>query len=389
MALSKERIAIFIDAENVAGWIKRGGVEELLEELSSIGHTIVRRAYGVWSRGELAIWQSELNRLGFELIHCYHPVSGKNASDIQMVVDVMEYVSRIEEIGWFALATGDSDFSPLFRRLRELGKEVVGIGPRSPLSESVKSSCSRYIYTDTKADEQNKEQRLSDFDDALETLDKILEDVEEPIHISLLKQRMMTIDSAFSEKRLGFKSFYDFLQATNLVRLFNINDHTWMAEPLSEASSSEPPHTKAPSKSSVETYQAILRQAGVRLAPKATLLSIWRILRGLSAPSRDALALRVVEQADEHLSLPDVRKVISLFSKARAFIVKGEGNKTSWEIDRSLKEEELLRTLDSEIAFQLMQKGKLSAATIDKKALAELLYGNYDSQSLEALINSR
>lgn len=46
------------------------------------------------------------------------------------------------------LATGDSDFGPVFRRLREMGKGVIGIGPYSVLSKSVSLSCHEYIFTD-------------------------------------------------------------------------------------------------------------------------------------------------------------------------------------------------------------------------------------------------
>lgn len=46
------------------------------------------------------------------------------------------------------LATGDSDFGPVFRRLRELGKGVVGVGPSSVLSSSVTLSCHDFILTD-------------------------------------------------------------------------------------------------------------------------------------------------------------------------------------------------------------------------------------------------
>ena len=56
----------------------------------------------------------------------------------------MEYLARIPDLEWVVLASGDSDFSPLFRRLRELGKSVVGVGPRSALSEAVKKSCNRF-----------------------------------------------------------------------------------------------------------------------------------------------------------------------------------------------------------------------------------------------------
>ena len=88
--MERTKIAVFVDAENLTQWIKNGGPEILLSELSGIGQIIVRRAYGKWTNQNLQSFQGELNRQGFELIHNYHPVSGKNSSDIQLTVDVME-----------------------------------------------------------------------------------------------------------------------------------------------------------------------------------------------------------------------------------------------------------------------------------------------------------
>ena len=118
------RVASFIDAENLTHWIKQGGLDGFLEELTSVGPVVVRKAYARWTSSNVTAHQSTLNRLGFELIHSFHPVSGKNSADIQITVDVMEYATR-EDLRCIALATGDSDFSPLFRRLREMGKQVV------------------------------------------------------------------------------------------------------------------------------------------------------------------------------------------------------------------------------------------------------------------------
>lgn len=146
--MNVNRIAVFIDAENEASWIKHGGIEILINELKLLGQIIIRRAYGVWSRPQLAMHQATLNQQGFELIHYYHPVPGKNSADIQMTVDVMECAWQLANINCFVLVTGDSDFSPVFRRLREMDKEVIGVGQNSTLSECVKTSCSRFIYTD-------------------------------------------------------------------------------------------------------------------------------------------------------------------------------------------------------------------------------------------------
>lgn len=154
--VNANRIAVFVDAENVGGWIKQGGVDVLIHELKTLGHIIIRHAYGVWSRPQLAMHQATLNKQGFELIHCYHPASGKNSADIHMTVDVMECAWQYSNINYFVLVTGDSDFSPVFRRLRAIGKEVIGVGQSSTLSQCIEGTCSKFIYTDGYIDAQNK-----------------------------------------------------------------------------------------------------------------------------------------------------------------------------------------------------------------------------------------
>lgn len=91
---SDYRVAIFVDAENLTQWIKQDGLETLFEELSPIGTAVVRKAYAQWTNNNLAPHQGTLNRHGFELIHTFHPVSGKNSADMQIAVDVMEYAGR-------------------------------------------------------------------------------------------------------------------------------------------------------------------------------------------------------------------------------------------------------------------------------------------------------
>jgi hypothetical protein len=108
------RIAVFIDAENVTNW----------------------------SKPNLAMHQAV-----FELIHCYHPVTGKDTADIQMTVDVIECAWQLPNIICFVLVTGDSDFTPVFRRLQEMDKDVIGVGQHSRLSECVKTSCTRFSIT--------------------------------------------------------------------------------------------------------------------------------------------------------------------------------------------------------------------------------------------------
>lgn len=44
-----EKVAIFLDVENLSSWLKADGGETLLERANELGRVVVRRAYGDFS----------------------------------------------------------------------------------------------------------------------------------------------------------------------------------------------------------------------------------------------------------------------------------------------------------------------------------------------------
>ncbi|CBN76488.1 conserved unknown protein [Ectocarpus siliculosus] len=87
----KQRVGVFVDVENVLGWLKRGGCTELLAKAGELGVVGIRRAFGDFSNATVASRQDELQRHGFDLVHTVHPAKGKsNSADISMTIDVME-----------------------------------------------------------------------------------------------------------------------------------------------------------------------------------------------------------------------------------------------------------------------------------------------------------
>ena len=265
-----DRVALFLDVENLSGWLKAGGGETLLTEANHLGQVVVRRAYGNFSQAAVSARQPELNALGFELMHVYHPVKGKNSADIQIVVDVMDSLIQMPDLKWFVLATGDSDFSPLFRRLRELGKSIVGVGPRSALSESVNSSCARYIYIQpeiqpepepqvvkplleivpalpqsnspqtnpAQADSQpNSDPSPNDKlrKKALTALKQVLAKSSDSITLPTLKLDIQALDPGFDIKKLGHSKFLKFLQSAPDIVTLQKNGSGWMAKATGKA----------------------------------------------------------------------------------------------------------------------------------------------------------
>lgn len=393
--MSREsRVAVFVDAENVAQWIKLGGVDTLLEDLSSIGPVVVRKAYARWTNENMLAHQGTLNRHGFELIHTFHPASGKNSADIQIAVDVMEYASR-DDLECVTLATGDSDFSPLFRRLREMGKQVVGVGPRSALSESVKSSCSRFFYTQTEVASpvEDEASRASAFDDAADLLETALKTFDGPANCSALKNRMLNIDSAFDEKALGFKSFTSFVKAVDGIELAQ-DDKTWTAFFQEDDAVSKPApqsnHKATPGPQGtdrIEAYRRILRKKHWRSIPTPVLLRCYAKIQDIAPLPRPDLVEAAIARCDGEVTPTEVRKAVQLIYKGGLVNILGtdEEGETLWKV-ATMPEEDMLRSVDRAMMVRLAAGLDEIDTPLERNHIAPLLLADRIADDLDALL---
>jgi uncharacterized protein (TIGR00288 family) len=394
-----DRVGIFVDVENLTQWVKQDGLEQLIEELTSMGAIIVRRAYAKWTLPSLTPHQNILNRLGFELIHTFHPISGKNSADIQIVVDVMEYAWRDPDLRWIALATGDSDFSPLFRRLREMGRQVIGAGPRSALSESVKSSCSRFIYLEReniteKADEVT---RASAFDDAADLLEKALGTFDEPATCPALKSRMINIDSAFDEKQLGFKGFNDFVNQVDTVEL-NHNGKAWLVSFSNKKTMGAiSPDEKQGATNDliiqklVDQYRSILRKKDWRSLPLPIVDECYFRLSNIAPMTRSEMVeLAISGNGLINLTATEVRKVISMFLKAG--LMTKTDNQSNLDDDENnwkvllLPKEKVFYEIDRAMISRLFSWLEEFSVPFQKEGILPLLLKNRVDGELDTLI---
>jgi uncharacterized protein (TIGR00288 family) len=145
-------IAVFVDFENLALGVRdmKGGrfkIDLILKRLLEKGRIVVKRAYCDWSnyRDDVRDFHSH----GIELIDIPRSkASGKNSADIHMVVDALDLCYSKTHIDFFALLTGDSDFSPLVSKLKENDKRVLGCGVKQSTSNLLISGCDEFIYYD-------------------------------------------------------------------------------------------------------------------------------------------------------------------------------------------------------------------------------------------------
>src|ERR1700712_2730530 len=154
MTPEDERIALFLDYENLAIGARDGlGVSPfdfgpVADALAERGRVVVRRAYADWSYFDAD--RRLLARAQVELIEIPQRIGGsrKNAADIKMAVDAIELAYERGFITTFAIGTGDSDFTPLVHKLRELDKRVIGMGVQSSTSALLPPACDEFLFYD-------------------------------------------------------------------------------------------------------------------------------------------------------------------------------------------------------------------------------------------------
>ncbi|PZG02469.1 NYN domain-containing protein [Micromonospora deserti] len=148
----EDRIALFLDYENLALGARdhHGGMafdfRPIADALAERGRVVVRRAYADWSFFDED--RRMLTRSHVELIEIPQRMGAarKNAADIKMAVDAVELAFEREYISTFVICTGDSDFTPLVHKLRELNKRVVGVGVEKSTSALLPPACDEFLY---------------------------------------------------------------------------------------------------------------------------------------------------------------------------------------------------------------------------------------------------
>ena len=221
-------IAVFVDFENLALGVRDMGdgdfrIDLVLKRLLEKGRIVYKRAYCDWGRYRSAV--REFHSHGIEMVDIPQTgASGKNSADIHMVVDAMDLCYSKQHIDFFALLSGDSDFSPLVSKLKENEKRVIGCGVKSSTSDLLIANCDEFIYYDDLVVAAKKRRPLRSKkgkktnDKKQEAAERVVEIVRslerdyDPLWGSLVKQTMRRVHPGFNESYYGYRSFSDLLE---------------------------------------------------------------------------------------------------------------------------------------------------------------------------------
>ncbi|WP_223421158.1 NYN domain-containing protein [Tateyamaria pelophila] len=166
-------LAVLIDADNVPAKF----ADAILREVTAIGEPALRRVYGDWTSGRLKAWSDRILQLGLVAHQDTSNTTGKNASDIGLVIDAMDILHGRRFDG-FVIVSSDSDFTALANRMREDGLTVIGIG-EAKAPEALRNVCNRFILIENLVNDASGPQSLAAAKSALPLIKSAIDKIDQ------------------------------------------------------------------------------------------------------------------------------------------------------------------------------------------------------------------
>lgn len=257
----EERIALFLDYENLAIGARENlnglqfDFKPIAVALAERGRVVVRRAYADWS-----YFQEDrrmLTHSHVELIEIPQRMGAvrKNAADIKMAVDAVELSFERDYVTTFVICTGDSDFTPLVHKLRELNKKVIGVGIKESTSPLLPPACDEFLFYESlegvdvppqgrrrargrpePQPERPQEQPPESVDDLAQMITQTLAGLQrstgEAVHGSFLKRALLRKDPTFNEADYGFRGFAELLRHLEERRIVELSEGAAAGDPV-------------------------------------------------------------------------------------------------------------------------------------------------------------
>jgi len=409
----EKNLCVLIDFENIAAGTEKDGlgrfdVKLVLERLADKGRVLIARSYADW--GRFARFKQGLLTANVNMMELTsHGMQDKNRADIALVVEGMELAFTKPYIDTFVVVSGDSDFTPMVLKMRELDKRVIGCGCRSSTSRLLIQACDEFIFYDNLAKRKKsrtakKQSRRSkggepSLEDALELLTDTLEGLQrenpDPPHASVVKSAMLRKSPDFNEGDLGFSSLARFLErARKAGKVTLIRDEKSggyrVDQPNGGNDDGDSGSKKGPwldpylPKGS-EKYVEVLAAEGLNPLAAPTRKAVLQCLEEVVAHRNKRKRRNTVHFVQDdvtkrmrktHPDLPakGIRNVFNGLMRANAFIHR-DGNPVrtgSAPFSLQKKAEELNETLTDIYVYELIGNG----VDLDVKLLADLFLGD-------------
>ena len=230
MNTTSRQVALLIDFENLVRGVSDGekfDCEALFRLAEEHGRVLVANAYADWRIQDVNQYQTDLYRLGVELIHVLGKRRGtsfKNAVDVKMAVDAIGAISSFAHISVYVIVSGDRDFIHVLKELRRHGKTVIGVSPNASTSNDFAALCDRFVRYEalvrtgdsSATPDSVPVSGAESIDQVRENLREIVEANPKGILGSAIKPMLRrNLSPSFDESTYGFRKMMDFLEQMN------------------------------------------------------------------------------------------------------------------------------------------------------------------------------
>lgn len=142
MTATFKNIAVLIDADNASAHT----VGDILKKIECFGRITCKNIYGDWGNAHIQGWREALLSHALNPIQQFAYVTGKNTTDIGMVIDAMDLLYS-NQYDCFCLISSDSDFTALALRIRKNHVNVFGFGKKITVNAFVQA-CDNFYYVE-------------------------------------------------------------------------------------------------------------------------------------------------------------------------------------------------------------------------------------------------
>ncbi|MEZ4830129.1 MAG: NYN domain-containing protein [Bacteroidia bacterium] len=217
-------IAVFIDFENFPSG--EFDAKKIITKLKEKGRILLKKAYADW--GRFASDKRIMLENSIDLIELpSHKNKGKNSSDIKLVVDALETAFTKNYIDTFVVVSGDSDYTPLISKLRELNKYVIVIGHKKNMSALLAGYCDEVHFYSNFVGNVTSSGNIAELMPVFDLLTRsvtALKDTGSNTLGSRVKQYMRQLDSSFDEKKYGFSTLGEFWRKAAAAKIIRFTE---------------------------------------------------------------------------------------------------------------------------------------------------------------------
>ncbi len=206
----RKKIALLIDYDNFQ---QDAYFPILFEELNLIGDIILKKAY--YSNLNDGSLKEKFVKFGIEPMSQLAYSTRKNAVDIRITIEAMELLNR-DYIDAICLATNDSDFTPLIKRLQENNRYVIGAGDNHA-AVHFKSACNLFISVekiqqnspDNQKGKKNPKELSTEINELVDVVNNIIDSLNGDGDYALFPAMMQVLYNRvtdFNPKNYGAKN---------------------------------------------------------------------------------------------------------------------------------------------------------------------------------------